>query len=252
MSKLQIDQEFKKLIPPLSEEEYMQLEQNIITQSKCLNAIILWDGIVVDGHNRLKICVEHGIEFKVEEMTFDSSEDAKIWIIENQLGRRNLTDAMRIELALCKEEMLSQRAKEKQSQAGGDKSRAGALLSEVSTENKNSIHVRKNLANEAGVSEGNLYLYKQIKKHGNPALLEQVKKGELKIGTAYKMLAKEIKKKLNQTEKDYQYITEHMAFLDNEDAKTFINSRLAELATQLRTLLKKLEDTKGENNEAKN
>jgi len=105
MSNLQIDQEFKNLIPPLLEDEYRQLEQNILTKRKCENAIILWDGRIIDGHNRFYICAEHGIEFELEEMDFESREAAKLWIIENQLGRRNLTDAARIELALCKEEI---------------------------------------------------------------------------------------------------------------------------------------------------
>ena len=126
-----IDREFKALMPPLTDEEYAQLEQNIVSSRKCRDAIVLWNGIIIDGVNRYCICVTHGIEFKVEEMSFDSREDAKVWIIENQLGRRNLCDAARIELALCKAELLREQAKQNQSLAGGDKKRDGSLFTKM-------------------------------------------------------------------------------------------------------------------------
>ena len=103
-----IDPEFKALIPPMSPEEYKQLEQNILAHKKCRDAIILWDDTIVDGHNRFRICAEHGIKFQIKHMDFGSREEAMIWILDNQLGRRNLTDAMRIELAMSKVEMLKQ------------------------------------------------------------------------------------------------------------------------------------------------
>ncbi|MCL2198666.1 MAG: hypothetical protein FWB80_07065, partial [Defluviitaleaceae bacterium] len=90
-----IDAEFKALMSPLSAEEYAQLEQNILAGKKCNDAILLWNGIIVDGMNRYAICAEHEIEFSVVDMSFDSREDVKIWIIENQLGRRNLHAAAR-------------------------------------------------------------------------------------------------------------------------------------------------------------
>jgi len=77
--------------------------------------------------------MKHGIEFEVKDIEFESREEAKLWILENQLGRRNLTDAARIELALKKEALLKGLAKEKLSLAGGDKTRAGALLAKSST-----------------------------------------------------------------------------------------------------------------------
>jgi len=138
--KLEVDKEFMKLIPPLLEEEYRQLEQNILAKGKCLNALLLWDGKIVDGHNRFYICIAHGIEFEVKEMEFESREEAKLWILENQLGRRNLTDAARIELALRKEKLLKDMARERQRCAGGDKPRAGALFTKSSTTAKESIN----------------------------------------------------------------------------------------------------------------
>jgi len=235
--KLIVDNEFRRLIPPLLEEEYRQLEQNILAKGKCLNPILLWDGMIVDGHNRFYICMEHGIEFEVTDMHFDSREDAKLWILKNQLGRRNLTDAARIELAMKKAELLRVKAKENQSSAGGDKYGKKTLLSESLKVDKEKMHVQKAIAKEAGISEGNLYMYKQIMEQGSPALIEAVKTGKLKIGTAHKMLPRQIEKQLNQIDKMYQYIGKHLLLVKREDLKAELNQRFEVLAKQLRMML---------------
>ncbi|MCL1862245.1 MAG: hypothetical protein FWF78_01625, partial [Defluviitaleaceae bacterium] len=88
-----IDPQFRALIPPLSAEERDQLEHNIMESRTCRDAIILWRDIIIDGHNRFDICTKHGITFGVREMEFCNRDDAMVWIIENQLGRRNIPDA---------------------------------------------------------------------------------------------------------------------------------------------------------------
>ncbi|MDN5211881.1 ParB N-terminal domain-containing protein [Fulvivirgaceae bacterium BMA12] len=97
MTAISIVQEeaLKKYIIPLSKEEFDLLEQNILKDG-CLDPLKLWANekgqyVLVDGHNRLKICEKHGLDFKTEFIKFDNIEDAKIWMANNQLGRRNLT-----------------------------------------------------------------------------------------------------------------------------------------------------------------
>ncbi len=91
---LTIDQEFRSLIRPLFKNEYMQLEANLIADG-CREPIAIWNGVIVDGHNRYKICTQHSIPFAVEEMSFSCREEAISWICTNQLGRRNLTEESR-------------------------------------------------------------------------------------------------------------------------------------------------------------
>jgi phage N-6-adenine-methyltransferase len=91
---IKANQDFKNLIPPLSAEEYEQLEKNIIAEG-CRDALVTWNGIILDGHNRFEICKKHDVDFDVYEMDFDSDEDAKDWMDKNQLGRRNLTPDQR-------------------------------------------------------------------------------------------------------------------------------------------------------------
>ena len=236
MPSIQIDQEFKELIPPLLEEEYQQLKQNIITANKCKNAIMLWNGIIIDGHNRFYICVEHGIEFEVKDLHFDSREDAKLWILENQLGRRNLTDAARIELALSKEEILRKRAKERQIQGGQQK---GKLLTKSSTESEETINVRESLAKEAKVSQGSMSQYKQIKEHDNQIILEKIKNGELKIYTAYRMLPKELKKQFEEADKILKFINERLPLIKENEMCRDVNEKLANLTAQFHNLLER-------------
>ena len=91
---LSIDEDFKNLIRPLFRQEYLQLESNILADG-CRDPITVWNGIIVDGHNRYEICTRHGIPFSVQEISFDCREEAIAWICANQLGRRNLTDETR-------------------------------------------------------------------------------------------------------------------------------------------------------------
>lgn len=89
---LKSDPEFQSKIPPLTFEELNQLEANILRDGRILNPIIVWEGLIVDGHNRYTIAKKHPeIPFTIHEKEFASRYEAIIWICKNQLGRRNLT-----------------------------------------------------------------------------------------------------------------------------------------------------------------
>ena len=90
---LKIDPEFAEKIPPLTEEEFTQLEANILAEGALLSPMIVWNGVIVDGHNRYRILQEHPeITFEVREKEFENRFEAIAWICRNQLGRRNLTE----------------------------------------------------------------------------------------------------------------------------------------------------------------
>ena len=89
---LAIDPEFASKIPPLREEELKQLEENILADGVVINPLIIWDGVIVDGHNRYRILQKHPeIQFTTYEKAFSNRYEAIAWICKNQLGRRNLT-----------------------------------------------------------------------------------------------------------------------------------------------------------------
>ncbi|MBQ3455623.1 MAG: hypothetical protein IJG36_04240 [Synergistaceae bacterium] len=110
---IRIDDEFAELIPPLSEDEYSRLEQSIIDEG-CREAIIVWDGVIVDGHNRYKICQAHGIPFSTKSKDFRTREEAMLWMMQNQLARRNLTDFQRVEIVRRYEEAVRAKSEERQ------------------------------------------------------------------------------------------------------------------------------------------
>ena len=112
---LTIDPEFRDLIPPLNEEELAMLEESIIANG-CESPLIVWNGTIVDGHNRYAICQKHDIPFAVAEKDFDGREDAMLWMLRNQLGRRNLNSYQRSELALKFEPLIRMAAKKRQGQ----------------------------------------------------------------------------------------------------------------------------------------
>ena len=85
-----IDEEFKCLLPELDKETLAALEENMLLNG-CRDAIVLWNGILIDGHNRYQICLKHDIPFNTLDKEFGSREEALIWIISNQVSRRNLS-----------------------------------------------------------------------------------------------------------------------------------------------------------------
>ena len=89
---LTIDPTLQSLIPPLTPEEYAQLEANLRADG-CRDPLIIWaeEQVLLDGHNRLQICERHGLDFSLQEISLASLDEAKAWLIANQLGRRNLT-----------------------------------------------------------------------------------------------------------------------------------------------------------------
>ncbi len=90
--RFKIDPEFEKMIPPLTRDEFRQLEENILEEGRIHTPIIVWDDIIIDGHNRYKIAMAHpDIEYQIYKKEFDHRYEVIAWIYKNQLGRRNLT-----------------------------------------------------------------------------------------------------------------------------------------------------------------
>ena len=91
-----IDPEFAGKIPPLTDEEYRQLEDNILTDGRVINPLIIWNGVIVDGHNRYRIVQAHPeVPYDTFEKEFTDRFAVIAWICKNQLGRRNLTPEQR-------------------------------------------------------------------------------------------------------------------------------------------------------------
>jgi hypothetical protein len=104
-----IDKEFAALIPPVSADEYSHLEKSLLAEG-CRDRLVVWGDILIDGHKRLQICEKHKIPYGVVAMDFTDRNEAKIYIIFNQLGRRNLTRGDLSKMALGLESLYIDRA----------------------------------------------------------------------------------------------------------------------------------------------
>ena len=89
---LRIDPEFESKIPPLTADELARLHSSILFEGRLICPIVVWNGVVVDGHNRYRFILQHPeIKYDIYEMDFENRNEAIAWICKNQLGRRNLT-----------------------------------------------------------------------------------------------------------------------------------------------------------------
>jgi len=110
---MKINKKFKELIPPLQNEEYELLEKSIL-ENGITDPIQIWGDYIIDGHNRYEIAQKHNLEFDINELEFDSENDVEIYIIEKQMGRRNITSFVRLELTEKYEDRIKEKAKQQQ------------------------------------------------------------------------------------------------------------------------------------------
>ena len=175
-----IDEEFAGLIPPLTPDEFSGLEQSIITEG-CREAIIVWNGVIVDGHNRYRICRAHMIPYRIERRNFASRDEAMLWMLRNQLSRRNLNDFQRVEMVRKCEGAVKAQAKERQ--RGGQ---GGILLPEKLPEAIRDDS-RDTLGAMAGVSGKTYEHAAAVLDHAPAPVIEATRKKELSINTAYEV-----------------------------------------------------------------
>jgi transcriptional regulator with XRE-family HTH domain len=177
--KLSIDPEFESLFPPLADEEFAALEESILREG-CRHRLILWNGFIVDGHNRYKICMKHGRPFETTELERrDTRESVISWMIDNQLARRNLPEYQRIELAAKKGHLIAALAKKKKAAGTNQHTSLPSNLTEGSA-----IDTRNEIAKAAGVSTGTISKFRKIKEQAAPEVIEKVRSGEVKIDVA--------------------------------------------------------------------
>lgn len=188
---LTINSEFHNIIPPISSEEYQLLEESIINEG-CREAIIIWNEVILDGHNRYEICKKHNIGFTSTEKEFVTENDAKIWIIHNQLARRNLSSYERIRLALLLKPAIEEKAEERMKAGKADPVKKSAQGK-----------TREKIAKAAGVSHDTVSKVNTIEAEASPEVKEAVSKGEMSINEGYQktVLKKKPKpkKKISQT-----------------------------------------------------
>lgn len=193
--KITIDPEFRALIPPLRDGELATLEASLIHEG-CRDSLVTWNGVLVDGHNRHTICQREGLVFKTKEIELPDRNAAKLWIIDNQMGRRNISDLDRIGLQSAREEVLREIGKA--NQVRKPKSVSAKLP-------KQKVNTRKTLAKAADVGErtydaGKLVLEAEKTGEIPKAVVDEVRNGKRAIHA----VAKDIKEQRQKSAREFK------------------------------------------------
>ena len=178
---LVLDPEFERLIPPLSPDEYRQLEDNIMDDG-CRDPLTAWGNILIDGHNRYAICNKHGIPYQVNQRNFDSREDVIAWICANQLGRRNISEETRKYLIGKQYEAEKWSADCKNPDGNNQHRKANGQFVEVS-----SHRTARRIAQENNISHNTVHKYAQFSRaletvrDKEPTLASRIMAGKFKV-----------------------------------------------------------------------
>lgn len=184
-----VNEELKAYIDPLTSEEHDALERSLLAEG-CRDALVLWGNVLVDGHNRYGICRKHGLPFQtVQNPRFQSMEDVHLWMIDQHLGRRSVSDFQRGVLALRKREILAARKAESTAPASHD---GAAAPTEATVAEPTApvpppapeLHSRESIAKAARLSSSQVVMIEKIQKQAEPELVAAVKSGTISINAA--------------------------------------------------------------------
>ncbi|RQO63411.1 plasmid replication/partition related protein [Paucibacter sp. KBW04] len=181
--------ELRAYIDPLTPDEHQALERSILSEG-CRDALVLWGDVLVDGHNRYGICQKHGIPFQtIQNPRFKSMDDVHLWMIDQHLGRRSVSDFQRGVLALRKKEIVAARvmgatapSEAEAPWAEGDARPDPALAADLPPPER--LNTREAIAKAARISANTVVQIEKIQKSAAPELVEAVKAGTISINAA--------------------------------------------------------------------
>lgn len=235
---LKIDPELRDLLPPLTNEEYKQLEKNIVENGFDKNFPIMeWHGYIVDGHNRYDICKKHNItDYVVGTLGYETKEEVVEWMLDIQLGRRNLSPIQRIAITEKYRPIYEKQARENLSLGGrngglSNSSKPSQKSSKaLSVENK--IDVRAKLAETAGVSTDTYSKGKKILDSDNEEVKGAVLSGEISINAGYNKIRENTKQKENINN---EHATIPLSSTQKETQKPKISEEVKQICEDLKT-----------------
>lgn len=185
-----VNEELMAYIDPLTPEEHESLERSLLAEG-CRDALVLWGNVLVDGHNRYGICQKYSLPFQTaQNPRFQSIEDVHLWMIEQHLGRRSVSDFQRGILALRKREILAQRSTARASTSPApttDHEDEIAPIGEPdspATAPTQRPPSREALAREAKLSGNQVALIEKIQKQATPEVVAAVRSGMISINAA--------------------------------------------------------------------
>lgn len=178
-----VNEDLKSYIDPLTAEEYESLERSILADG-CRDALVLWGDVLVDGHNRYGICQKHGLPFQtVQNTRFKTLEDVHLWMIDQHLGRRSVSDFLRGVLALRKKDIVAGR-QARASAAPADSADDPPFDTDPALPPTAPLNSREAIAKAARLSSSQVVMIEKIQKQAAPELVAAVKSGTISINAA--------------------------------------------------------------------
>ena len=259
---IEIDPELEKLLPPLSKEDYQMLEQSLLQNGfmQYSTRIQLWcppeeeendndthpaKSYIIDGHNRYGICQKHNIDLPswcFDWLCFDTKEEVKKYIYENQLARRNLSPIQKISIAEKYRSIYEKQAKENQSLGGGDKKSkdyqksVGSNMTQAVDKKRNPTTDEK-LSKIAGIKTTTYKMGAKVLKSGNEDLKQRVLSGETSISAGYKELM--MNRNKNTTPIEKKPITPEQKIIEFDNRMNEIDREISSLRTERETLMRR-------------
>ena len=193
-----INQDLKAYIDPLTPEEHEALERSLLAEG-CRGALVLWGDVLVDGHNRYGICQKHGLPFQtVQNTRFQSMQDVHLWMIDQHLGRRSVSDFQRGVLALRKREIVAERRAAALAASSPSQTPAGHAAHNEHDATSNAepstpvtqqpptdpLSSREAIARAARLSSSQVVMIEKIRKQAAPEVVAAVKSGTISINAA--------------------------------------------------------------------
>ena len=178
--------EMAELLPPLTGEQLAALEADILKNGCYSPVIVNEDMVVIDGHNRQRLCEQHGLLYQMAVFSFEDMLEAKQWALDTQKGRRNLDKWELGKIALRLKPDIEARAKENMSAGGGDQKSEGAKSGCANSQNPISpVNTTKELADAVGIGHQTMSRVMQIDEHAPTAVKEALDSGDLSINQGY-------------------------------------------------------------------
>jgi hypothetical protein len=182
-----INEALKAYIDPLTPDEHDALERSILAEG-CRDALVLWGDLLIDGHNRYGICQKHGLPFQTVQSTrFQSMEDVHLWMIDQHLGRRSVSDFQRGVLALRKRDIVAElrsRALAASTSGTPGTGAADGTATPPTLPDHEPLKSREAVARAARISNSQVLMIEKIQKQAAPELVAAVKAGAISLNAA--------------------------------------------------------------------
>ena len=242
MKELKIDPELRDLLPPLTDDEYKQLEKNIVENGFDRNFPIMeWNGYIVDGHNRYSVCQKHNIEYVVGTLAYETKEEVMEWMLDIQLGRRNLSPIQRIAVAEKYRPIYERQAKKNQGTRNDLNNNFGTKLTQSEKEKMNNENrTNKKLADIAGVKPTTYKMGAKVLNSNNEDLKQRVLSGETSTSAGYK----ELQDKKKKTQSSDNQTREYNIDQPTTSSPTIQNSQKNHVSEEVRQICEDLKTEK--------